>query len=319
MKTINPIASFAVGCGLFAASVTTVRATQAVVSNLQAPGEVSALLRNSKGLLLSSESTIRLLRFPGKSPTEIAALAQVGLDALLEQSQAFGAQASVGDGAQQAGGGRFEFRASSPLTQDEEAPHLLVSTYVHPATEFLLLRLPVTLPADALAGPEACPAVHLDNAVVVFGTKTTMGFQTALPVVPSSFETWIAAQFGQGALPGDLLADADPDHDGVQNLLEYAMGTNPSVASSREVLTARRAAGGTIFVRYIRRTNDPGVACRAEYHVNLSAEHWTELESPVQAPAEIPFAAPEGCEWVEQALPAGNRGFARLKAVVTEP
>ena len=37
-------------------------------------------------------------------------------------------------------------------------------------------------------------------------------------------------------------------------------------------MTARRAADGTVWVRYLRRTNDPGVACRTEYRADLAAE-----------------------------------------------
>jgi hypothetical protein len=185
----------------------------------------------------------------------------------------------------------------------------------------LVVRLPGELQADSLSGLEGHLAVHFDEAIVVYGERTAAGFFTrsSPEVAVSPYEAWIAGQLGENAPPGDLLAEADPDQDGLENLLEYAMGTNPGDGSPREAVTARRAANGTVFVRYVRRVNDPGLVCRAEYHTNLAAEGWAELESPAQSPGEIPFPAPEGCEWVEQALPAGNRGFARVKAVVTEP
>lgn len=319
MKSMNLLASAAFGIGILLGCSSIVGAAQVVVSNLQAPGDSSTIIRNSSGDPLANGCLARVLRFPGKSPAEIAALASAGLESLVAEAQAFGEPSSIG--AQTAEPGRLEFQSGLPLVQAQDGLHLLVlnSPDIATATEFLLLHLPLLLPPDEWAGPDACQSVHLADAEVVFGAEGTTGFMTAAAGIVSPFDAWVAAQLGEGASASDMLADADPDRDGRTNLLEYAMGTPPGDGAFRESLTLRQAGDGTIFVRYLRRNDDPAVVCRAEFQANLGGEeNWTALQSPVLSPSQMPYPAPAGCEWVEQALPAGQRGFARLKAVAPE-
>jgi hypothetical protein len=54
------------------------------------------------------------------------------------------------------------------------------------------------------------------------------------------FNTWLLSEFGTNAnnpaISGDL---ADPDHDGIVNLLEYALNLNPNVASETGLPTSK--------------------------------------------------------------------------------
>jgi len=67
---------------------------------------------------------------------------------------------------------------------------------------------------------------------------------------PSSFESWQLAEFGPQA--GDPLVAgelADPDLDGLSNLLEYALGTDPNLPDTARVELEMVDAGGTACMR----------------------------------------------------------------------
>jgi len=55
-------------------------------------------------------------------------------------------------------------------------------------------------------------------------------------VLPSPLEAWRLANFGTSADTGDTANTGDFDHDGIVNLLEYALGLNPTVASGAAAL-----------------------------------------------------------------------------------
>lgn len=313
MKTNSFSAVTATVAGLLLASPASSFAAQAVVSNLEAPGNLSARVTDPAGVPLAAGCLARLLVFPGKSPAEVAALASSGLESLLAGSQAFGAPSFVGAGAAQPG--RLEFEAGQGLAQPQGGLHLLVLDSAAPATAtgFLLLRLPLVLPADELTGPEAYAAVHLADAEVVFGTRNAAGFATAPAGSPSGYEIWIGGLLGEGYSDEDRHPDADPDHDGRANLIEYATGTSPAHSTPAECLKLERDANGVARVIYLRRGGDDGILCRIDYRPTLAEGVWAGLESAITYPSVVPFPAPDGCEWVGQALPAGDRGFVRLR------
>lgn len=47
------------------------------------------------------------------------------------------------------------------------------------------------------------------------------------PYLPNGIEGWRYLTFGPGVSPAVTADDADPDHDGIPNLLEYALGSSP--------------------------------------------------------------------------------------------
>jgi uncharacterized repeat protein (TIGR02543 family) len=55
----------------------------------------------------------------------------------------------------------------------------------------------------------------------------------------SAIETWRNDYFGQTANTGDAADDADPDGDGIVNLLEYALGSEPDSSASRPDLASQ--------------------------------------------------------------------------------
>lgn len=79
--------------------------------------------------------------------------------------------------------------------------------------------------------------------------SVTLDYQ---PKPPSSWRLWRLACFGNGTdSPGVVGTAADPDRDGIANLLEYALGGHPSLADSA-VLPTIRAAGQDIVIRFAR-------------------------------------------------------------------
>jgi len=312
------IACSLLSLGAWTGIIPTAHAAEAVVSNLEEDGSVSSLIFDSTGAPLAAGCHLRLVRFPGKSEAQIAGIAGSGLAAILEQSEIFGSPSVIGSGGAEPG--RLEFQTGEAITQPLSGLHLLVANAANPATagEYLLLRLPMILPADELAGPTAHTSIHLADAEVVFGSTTAAGFATAVGVSPSGFESWIGTVLGGSYREADRLPDADPDKDGQVNLLEYATGSLPGDGVQVECLTLQRAAGGGNEVIYLRRSDDEGILCRIDYRPTLGAGNWSELESVITAPAEVPFPAPDGCEWVRQALPAGDRGFVRLRVEMVD-
>jgi hypothetical protein len=289
------------------------RAAEAVVSNLEADGNASFVVSDSAGTPLVAGCHLRLVVFPGKSEAQISEIANSGLAAILEQSLVFGTPSVVGSGGGEPG--RLEFQTGEAITEPLTGLHLLAVNGTDPTTaaECLLLRLPMILPADELTGPAAHTSIHLADAQVVFGSTTATGFATASAVVPSGFESWIGLMLGGGFSEADRQPDADPDRDGRANLLEYGTGTLPDDAAQVECLKLQRDAGGETQVFFLRRTSDDGILCRIDYRQTLGVGDWSELTSAITVPAEVPFPAPEGCEWFRQALPAGERGFVRLR------
>lgn len=55
----------------------------------------------------------------------------------------------------------------------------------------------------------------------------------------SALQTWRQSNFGITTDSGNAANGADPDSDGLANLLEYALGTNPNVATASPVTAAR--------------------------------------------------------------------------------
>jgi autotransporter-associated beta strand protein len=82
-------------------------------------------------------------------------------------------------------------------------------------------------------------------------------------------QTWRQTYFGSTANTGNGANTADPDNDGQVNLLEYALGTNPTVAGALPVTVARSGdnltltfshTGDATLVYAIQATNDLGTA-----------------------------------------------------------
>jgi len=287
------------------------RASNVVVSNLTSPESPGATLTAANGSPLAAGSLVRLGAFPGLDTEQIAALAQQGPASVAAALTPFGPAFPVGSGA--AGNpGSIEFTASQATGTQAGSLYAVIlnGASVETSTESLVLKLSEVLPADDASGLPAYLAVHLRDAELVFGSDTAAGYATKASE-PESFETWITRQLGSGAASADHLAEADPDHDGASNLLEYAFGSGAGDGSSIARLEIHES-NGEYFARYLRRVGDSSLQIRCEAETQIDAETWPTLETTVTVIGDS--SAPTGYERVQQLLPtSAGQAFARLR------
>ena len=95
--------------------------------------------------------------------------------------------------------------------------------------------------------------------------------------------TWAASAL-PNATAAQSSAAADPDGDGMPNLLEYAFDTNPGLAEASPFAISRN--NGSVQLSYPRRTGFSGLA----YAVYQSADmvHWAPLDSGAFSETTLP-------------------------------
>ncbi len=163
-------------------------------------------------------------------------------------------------------------------------------------------------PSDKLpyAPATGAPLVNVINSVLAGDAIPVGGAEGPVPAGNSPSQAWRTATFGVDAgnplIAGD---DADPDKDGIPNLLEYALGLDPH-ASDRHLAPAFDGSR-----RSLSFTPDPAatdIVLIPEWSVDLST--W----SPTGVPAEVVgFQAATAFE-VFLPEPPEDRSFLRLRA-----
>jgi len=164
----------------------------------------------------------------------------------------------------------------------------------------------------ALPGPAGTSTVSV-QATDTGGQSTTASFE--LTVAPT-YQDWrqqyfTAAELANPAAEATLWGDlADPDQDGLANLLEYALALPPrqwnSVPNALQVWNDQ----GTIKVRYLRaKMLDPSVTVALEKRASLNAlPSWA-----AETAAETTVPAGTDSEWREiSVVPAGSPLFYRV-------
>ena len=170
---------------------------------------------------------------------------------------------------------------------------------------------PATLTTGATTAFTLAPGQTLDTDAV----------QEA--AAPNAYQLW-ADNYSLTTGPTD-----DPDHDGLPNLLEYALGsTDPTDrASAFPILTSAHhpAPGQQHRITFLRRTggteaNGSYVSGDLTYQPIASANlaQWNIAPVPVPNPPGLP-TAPLGFEWTSYAIPDSSettyRGFMKLKVI----
>ena len=146
------------------------------------------------------------------------------------------------------------------------------------------------------------------TTVLVAGNKTVSANFTA----PEGYGSW-ATNPAQGLTAGvnDGAGD-DPDHDGIPNLLEFALGGNPTV-SSRTILPVLSKATGAWTFEYER--SDVSLSSTTqvvEYGDDLTG--WTRVTIPATSNAPVTITPGSPSDHVKVTLPdSGSKVFARLK------
>jgi hypothetical protein len=129
-----------------------------------------------------------------------------------------------------------------------------------------------------------------------------------LSVIPSgaNYASW-AASFTNPAL-GDSDSTADPDHDGLTNAMEYALGLDPRVFSAPPGLVTNNGKTITFTKGAVAKANGD-VIYQIETSTTLGAppSPWTVGSAPLVT--ETPDA-------ISITFPEGSQNFARLKVTI---
>ena len=131
------------------------------------------------------------------------------------------------------------------------------------------------------------------------------------------FANWMSTNYPSIVSPNNQ-PGADPDNDGIDNLLEYVLqGGDPSV-SNPGILPTVNASGANFVFTYSRRTAATGTTQTFQYSPDLGATSWTDLAIPGGAGVVVGDPV-DGIEQVQITVPKGTNTklFGRLK--VTQP
>ena len=148
------------------------------------------------------------------------------------------------------------------------------------------------------------------------GESMGLAMMSLLPptVILTPFESW-AANPAQGLTAGvnDGPMD-DPDHDGILNLMEFALGGAPMTASQSQLPTQTHPVGGAWTFAYDRSvaSRPPATTQIVEYGDDLSG--WTPVTIPLNSATNVAITYQGATDHVVVTLaPLGTKGFVRLK------
>lgn len=117
------------------------------------------------------------------------------------------------------------------------------------------------------------------NVTDLFGNSATpVTRKIIVGEVQNTFASWVASTPLASLDAGLQAPEADPDLDGIKNLLEYALGTEPTVADTGKNLSTADTGTGHLIIKYVRRKDlDSTITIKAQLSTNLSAPtSWDE-------------------------------------------
>jgi hypothetical protein len=145
-----------------------------------------------------------------------------------------------------------------------------------PGGSYTIIAAAVAAPsyADASA-PLDATAYYVVTASNLVGEGPVSAEVSAIPRTP--LQLWRLAAFGTTAATGPAADLADPDGDGLPNLLEYAFGTSPTSAASvtSPVVSLSAAPNAKLQITFLRARSDLTYAVEASS--DLAPGSWTVL------------------------------------------
>jgi uncharacterized delta-60 repeat protein len=124
-----------------------------------------------------------------------------------------------------------------------------------------------------------------------YGCGSSSLVETIAPwSLAGGIEAWRQAHFGTNANSGDAANSSDPDHDGVDNLAEYAFGLDPAQHDAGSLPRWQAVPGGHAL-SFTQPSGATGLAILAEHSTSLEPDAWTVIPSST-APPLFSFFAP---------------------------
>ncbi len=172
---------------------------------------------------------------------------------------------------------------------------------------------PDTIDELFLGGVQQSPGIYgagTYSGVTITGTGSVL---VQNGPIADPFANWMSTNFPAIAAPDDA-PSADPDNDGIANLMEYVLqGGDPSAATTGTLPTVNASATNFVFT-YLRRTTATGTTQTFQYSSNLN--DWADI--PVIDGGIVSITSPEaGTEQVVITVAKGSNTklFGRLQVV----
>lgn len=140
----------------------------------------------------------------------------------------------------------------------------------------------------------------------------------------SAYDTWIGT-FSSITLAADKLPSADPDNDGLSNLMEFVLNGNPGISDSPSVVPTLNA-NGSDFIFAFKRRDDSEAITPLLFQYGSILTGWTDVTvgaaSAIVGSATIAVTEnstnPDSITvTVPKSVAVGGKLFGRLK--VTQP
>ncbi len=176
--------------------------------------------------------------------------------------------------------------------------------------------LPLVLPNDNLPGPSKTLVFTLGAATGGAGispgnASTVLTITDDDPPLPDAFAVWRGLHFPGTADPAITGPHADPDNDGLENLVEYALGSDPNLPDPAPAPGAS-SGGDTLGMVWRQSTTAADVLIEPQWSGDLVTWESTGLTVTTTASGE---------GWVEKraTLPSADHPRAGMRLLVTMP
>jgi hypothetical protein len=180
----------------------------------------------------------------------------------------------------------------------------------------------VSGPGDASFGDAAQPATTVTfsasgsyllrlSAANAHGASSRV-LQVQVAPNPGIFSDWQAIHWpgvGDPAIVGDA---ADPDLDGLGNLLEFALGLSP-LSPDPAATSVEAPAGGPLVFLYTRDPAATGIRCQVEWSDALAADSWVHDPAKIHETIVDPAARPQRIRAAIETPPGTRSRFIRLR------
>jgi hypothetical protein len=175
----------------------------------------------------------------------------------------------------------------------------------------------ITLLNNPSSGTNKTVFLALSNAAggAYLGTQSSSVLTITNSNVEDAYSLWKSSHFGADADNPDIAGDnADPDHDGIPNLLEYAIGSDPNSADTNSPVAGTMVSPG-FQIQFNRNTSATGLT----YTVQATPAFpggWSDLMTYVPGTGWVTNAPGST---VTESAPVGSPPDEHVQVTITDP